>query len=220
MLPFSTYSEPESLSHMSVRDEDASSTCLSSNQERHKILWDAIFSNYEWLDEVERELQLNPVLVGAKLDTIATQKSTDLDNLLPIYMTLLSGDRSGDVVYSKDLFFGSLQPHTHVEGADEITFDSGIVLNIADIIFCPEIVPAKREKLISEKGIFYSTYSFWKDSKSEIKVLEPPLIWLTKSRNSDEWVLIAQFVPEGGYPVLERWFEDSEEICLECQESV
>lgn len=220
MLPFSTYSESESLSPMSFRDEEASSTCLFSNQKRHKELWDSIFSNYGWLDEVEREFQLNPVLVGAKLGTIATQKSADLDNLPPIYATLLSGDRSGDVVYLKDLFFSSLQSHTHAEGADEITLDSGIVLNIADIIFCPEIMPAKREMLISEKGIFYATYSFWKDSESGIKVLEPPLIWLTKSRNSDEWFLIAQFVPEGEYPVLERWFEDSEEICLECQESV
>ena len=205
---------------MSVRDKEAFSTCLSFNQERHKVVWDAIFSNYGWLDEVDRELQLNPVLFGAKLGTIATQKSTDFQHSPPIYVTLLSGDRSGDVVYSKDLFFSSLKSHTHAEGTDEIIFDSGIVLNIADIILCPEIMLAKREALISGKGTFYSAYSFWKNSELGIKVLEPPFIWLTKSRNSDEWFLIAHFVPEGGYPVLERWFEDFEEICLECEGSV
>ena len=93
---------------MSLKNEDTSQVCLLSNQEYHGRLWSAVFSDNKWLDEVERELQLNPVLVGSKLDKIATRKSTTLDSLTPTYMILLSGDRSGDVVYLKDLFFNSL----------------------------------------------------------------------------------------------------------------
>jgi hypothetical protein len=169
------------------------------NRERHKTLWDTFFSSYEWLEAVEAELNLNPVLVG------------DVNNSKPTYVALLSGDRSGDVVYLRDLFLKSLRPHKYVEGATEITFDSGIILNVADILFSPEIVPVNTEKLIFNKGTVCSTYSYWKSTDFELKVLELPFISLTKSKISDEWFLVAQFVSQEGSQPFERWFEDSEE---------
>lgn len=186
---------------MSSNNAGAPNPRVLSKQERHKIIWDTFFSSYEWLETVERELKLNPALVGAGLGS------------KPTYVALLSGDNSGDVVYLRDLFINSLRPHKPIEdGATEITFDSGIILNVADILFSPEIVPANTEKLLFNGGTLRSTYSFWKSADFELKVLEPPFISLTKSRISDEWFFVAQLVSQEGSQTLERWFEDSEEV--------
>lgn len=198
---------------MSSNNTDTPNTRLLSNQERHYILWDNFFSSYEWLEAAESELGLNPVLIGTELDALFSMKSsTDINNSKPTYVALLSGDNSGDVVYLRDLFMNSLRPHKYVEGATEITFDSGIILNVADILFSPEIVPTNTQKLLFNGGTLHSTYSFWKSADFELKVLEPPFISLTKSRISDEWFLVAQLVSRKGSQTLERWFEDSEEV--------
>jgi len=70
------------------------------------------------------------------------------------YIALLLYNISGDVVYLRDLFFSSLRPYRYIRGALEITFDSGIILNIADILFSPKIVPADIEKLLFNRGNF------------------------------------------------------------------
>jgi len=198
---------------MSSNNTETPNTRLLSKQERHYMLWDNFFSSYEWLEAVESELELNPVLIGTTLGALlSTKSSTGVDDSEPTYVTLLSGDISGDVVYLRDLFMNSLRPHKYVEGATEITFDSGIILNVADILFCPEIVPANTQKLLFDGGTLRSTYSFWKSADFALKVLEPPFISLTKSKISDEWFLVAQLVSQEGSQILKRWFEDSEEV--------
>jgi hypothetical protein len=177
------------------------------------MLWDNFFSSYEWLEAVESELELNPVLIGAELGALhSTKSSTDINNSEPAYVTLLSGDNTGDVVYTRDLFMNSLKPHKYIEGATEITFHSGIILNVADVLFSPEIVPANTQKLMFDRGTLRSTYSFWKSADFALRVLEPPFISLTKSKFSDEWFLVAQLMSQDGSQTLERWFEDSEEV--------
>ena len=138
----------------------------------------------------------------------------DLNNLSPKYIILLSGDKSRDIVYLKDLFFTSLQPYKYTKGTNKITFNSGIILNISDIIFSPEIVPIKIEKLLFSRGIFYSTYLFQRCLNLGLRVLEPPFILLTKLRNLDNQVFIIYFIPQEGFSILEQRFKDSKEICL------
>jgi len=75
-------------------------------------------------------------------------------------MALLLCDISRDVVYLRDLFFSSLRPHRYIRGALEIIFDSGIILNIANVLFFPKIVPIDIEKLLFNRGKLYSNYSF------------------------------------------------------------
>jgi hypothetical protein len=75
-------------------------------------------------------------------------------------MALLLYDISKDIVYLRDLFFSSLRPYRYIKGALEITFDSGIILNVADILFSPKIVPIDIEKLLFNRGKLYSNYSF------------------------------------------------------------
>ncbi|XTI94256.1 hypothetical protein V2W45_1473473 [Cenococcum geophilum] len=114
-------------------------------------------------EPVERELKLNP------------KSRTEVNGVEPTYMALLSCDISGDVVYLRDLFFSSLRPYRYIEGALEITFNSGIILNIADVLFSPKIIPTDTEKLLFNG------------------VLKPPFISLTRSRIpwQDKWFLVA-----------------------------
>ena len=180
---------------MSARKEEASNACFLSNQKRYKVLQDAIFSNYGWLNALERELYINSILIRTKLGIITTKESADLNNLFPAYIILLSRDKSRDVVYLKDIFFNSLQPYKYNKGTNKINFNSGIILNITNILFSPEIIPIKIEKLLLSRGILYSTYLFQKCLNLRFRVLELLFISLIKLRNSDNQVFITHFIP-------------------------
>ena len=57
---------------------------------------------------MERELYINPIFIRTKLGIIITKELVDLNNLFPVYIILLSRDKSRDMVYLKDIFFNSL----------------------------------------------------------------------------------------------------------------
>ena len=75
-------------------------------------------------------------------------------------MALLLYDISGDVVYLRDLFFSSLRPYRYIRGALEIIFNSRIILNVADVLFFPKIVPINIKKLLFNRGKLCSNYLF------------------------------------------------------------
>jgi len=156
---------------LSATEIDTPRTSRLSNRECHELPWDSIFNNHTWLDHVVQILDANPTLIGKRLNPALG------------YMVLVSGDISGDVTYyTKDLFFSSLKPHTYVEGSAEIMFDSGITLNIADILYCPELIPVNVEKLLCDGGKLCSTYLLWRDVDCGLKAPEPSSLVLTKSR--------------------------------------
>ena len=117
------------------------------------------------------------------------------------------------MVYLRDLFFSSLRPYRYIKGALEITFDSRIILNVADVLFSPKIVPTDTEKLLFNRGKLYLNYSFWKSTNFKFKVLKPPFISLTRSRIpwENKWFLVAQL--EGSW-TFKQWFKDLEEEYL------
>jgi hypothetical protein len=168
-----------------------------SNRESHQMLWDSIFGDYKWLNDIVEDFGANPILVGTRLKS----KSG--------YMVLLSGDISGDVTYTKDFFFSSLKPHKYIECTGEIILNCGITLNIADILHCPETIPVDIQKLLCDRDEPRSTYSFWKDPDCALRVLEPPSLALTKSRipGNDECFWISRFVSDRGNSDFEVWFE-------------
>ena len=139
-----------------------------SNRECPKLLWDSIFNDYTWLDHMVQVIDANPTLISCCSPG-------------PAYMALISGDISGDVTYTQDLFFSSLKQYTYV-GTAEIMFDSGITLNIADILYCPELIPVDVQKLLCNGGELCSTYSPWRDADCGLKVLKQSSLVLTKSR--------------------------------------
>ena len=88
-----------------------------------------------------RDFSAKPFLIGTQLDALYLGNQHYQDDSKPMYAALISGDISGDVMYTRDLFFSCLKPHKPIEGTAEILFDSGIILNIADILNCPELIP-------------------------------------------------------------------------------
>jgi hypothetical protein len=84
----------------------------------------------------------------------------ELNGTEPTYIALLLYNISRDVVYLRDLFFSSLRPHRYIKGALEITFNSRIILNVANILFSPKIVPIDIEKLLFNRGKLRLNYSF------------------------------------------------------------
>jgi len=132
---------------------------------------------------VEKELKLNLVLIWTQLYTFYTEKSwTEVNGAEPTYMALLLYNKFGNVVYLRDLFFSSLRLHKYIKGALEITFDNGIILNVANILFSFEIVPIDTKKLLFNRGKLYSNYSFWKSIDFGFKVLKPSFISLIRLR--------------------------------------
>jgi len=75
-------------------------------------------------------------------------------------MALFSCNIFKDIIYLRDLFFSSLRLYRYIKGALEIIFDSGIILNIANILFSFKIVPADIEKLLFNRGKLCLNYLF------------------------------------------------------------
>jgi hypothetical protein len=124
--------------HLVERDNNRHDTTHLSNRERHRMLWDTIFVDYKWIDEIVRDFSAKPFLIGTRLDALHLEHK---DHSKPLYAALISGDISGDVTSTKDLFLSCLQPYKPIHGTEDRLFDSGIVLNISDILNCPELIP-------------------------------------------------------------------------------
>jgi hypothetical protein len=143
-----------------------------------------------------RDFSAKPFLMATRLDALYLGSKCDSK---PLYAALISGDISGDVIYTKDLFFSCLKPHKPVEGTGEIIFDNGIILNIADILNCPELIPVDIQQLLYDGHKLGSTYSFWKDVDNAPKLIEPPSLVLTKSRipGDEQYFWVLKLIFEG-----------------------
>ena len=128
-------------------------------------------------------------------------------------MALLLYNISRDIIYLKDLFFSSLRLYKYIKGALEITFNSGIILNVANVLFFFKIIPTNTKKLLFNGGKLRSNYSFQKSTNFKFKVLKPPFILLTRSRilQQDKQFLIAQLVSLESSQTFKQWFRDLEE---------
>jgi hypothetical protein len=190
--------------HFAEGDSGHDTTQLSS-PERHSMLWDSIFCDYKWVDEIVRHCSAKPFLIGARLDVLHLGIK---DDSKPLYAALISGDISGDVTYTRDLFFSCLKPHKSVEGTDDILFDIGILLNIGDILHCPELIPVDIQQLLYDGNRLDSSYSFWEDVDDAPRRLESPALALTKSRipEDDEYFWVSRLTSKSNHLDLEVWF--------------
>lgn len=149
--------EPETGNAQFVEGDNRPVVTQLSNRERYTILWDSIFCDYRWIEEIVRDFSATLFLIGTRLDALYLGNK---DDSKPLYAALISGDISSDVTYTKDLFFSCLKPYKHVKGTYEILFDSGIILNISDILNCPELIPVNIKQLLYNGDKLSSTYSF------------------------------------------------------------
>jgi len=122
---------------------------LTRNQELHSRVWSAIFKNDTWLDMAIKTFGIRPVIISRNLNH-------------PKYMVLVSRDPGGDLFYSfgsqenRESFLNALQENSgYNPERGEVTFTSGIVLNIYDLFFSREIIQVEPRKLFRrEKRVF------------------------------------------------------------------
>ena len=108
---------------------------LQGKQRKFAELWHSIFKNDTWRSIAEKA-NLSPVLIGRDLKNY-TQNSKEGS-----YLILCVGDRDSNIQCERKAFFKSLQPHKYYEKTGEVQFDSDLLLNVAEVIDRPKIIPA------------------------------------------------------------------------------
>ena len=82
------------------------------------------------------------------------------------YLVLVTGGQTGDLCSERDLFLESLQPHRFHEESLEIEFESGMVLNVANVYRDPEIIPVRPDKIFArpQEGL-HTSLMWWQESR-------------------------------------------------------
>jgi len=115
---------------------------------------------------------LNPILIGCDLNGICAP--VDLQQGQSPYLISVSGDPTGNIQYQKDVFLRSLRPHSFDKGIMEVTFASGLTLNIDDIYWDHEIIRAKLKRIFSYRHRqLQTTYLYWHDNRPMVRRLGP-----------------------------------------------
>ena len=101
---------------------------MSANQ-----IWPLVFNELSWLRLAKYDYRLKPFMIGPRLDEITSNFSLLAD---PIQVTIVAGDISGDLMYEKEIFLGSLRPYTWISEARGILkLDSGLVLDVGEPLY-------------------------------------------------------------------------------------
>ena len=153
---------------------------LTEEQEIHECVWRTIFKGKEeggeeWPQFAFDKYNTNLVLLGPDIPSIPEKikKKEHMD----IYMVLLANDWSGDLFWDgfEDGFMkfrNSLQEHTYNKETQEISFSSGIKLNITQVITGCEEIEMPDLQVLLEKDNVQTAYCSWIDPKKQIKTLK------------------------------------------------
>ncbi|KAH7111785.1 hypothetical protein B0J11DRAFT_598402 [Dendryphion nanum] len=139
----------------------------------HECVWRTIFKDETWLRLALEEYNTNLVLLGADLPRIP-------DNLkknerMNCYIVLLADGWSGDLFFhgakeNFETFRNSLQEHTYNRDPDrncsdvtvhEISFSSGITLNITQVVTGCECIEMPDLQVLFEKENVQTAYCPW-----------------------------------------------------------
>ncbi|KAH8812099.1 hypothetical protein F5884DRAFT_855407 [Xylogone sp. PMI_703] len=144
---------------------------LTERHQRHSEIWSKIFKDETWTSIATRQ-GLNPVLVGDDLHGIF--HNSDSASTHQSYLTLLTGDRTGNLRHDRIKLLASLRPH-HWNEDNEIVFDeSNITLNIIEPMYSSFIVTCQSEKLFTfQYNGLRSASLYWKDSHYALRAIGP-----------------------------------------------
>jgi hypothetical protein len=143
---------------------------LTKNQEAHNKVWKTIFKSPKWL-EIVTKLKINPVLISPELN----QHYALEDIARPTYIVLATWDTNGNLPKYKQDFFDSLQDkYTYDVTREEVTFSSGITLNVHNALLAEETVPVDITRLFrGKRPAKLSTYYLsWDDSAYSVRKAE------------------------------------------------
>jgi len=91
-------------------------------------------------------------------------------------MVLLAGDIHGDLCSKKDIFLQSLQKHTFNNTTNEISFDSGITLNVTQVLTGCEVITMANLRLLFNRKKLRTVYYFWSDNETKLTKIKRPNI--------------------------------------------
>lgn len=105
-----------------------------------------------------------PILLGSDLEKIDEGYSG-------LKLVLLANDWTGDLCYSRDSFFNSLQPHKYNKHAQEVYFPQhGITLNIADMFGSEDILVKNPKYYFQEDNDQLYTYALYYNAQFKEKI--------------------------------------------------
>lgn len=134
----------------------------------HEALWQCIFKNNNWLELAKEYDRSVPLLIGHDLSAFRPRKSSN-----HLYLCLITQDHSGDLRHEEDEFFKSLQDgYKYNEHEHEISFPSGITVNVHDIMVNSEKIVLPLRKLFPNSKRIKLEYCFHQDAG--LKVLKSP----------------------------------------------
>jgi hypothetical protein len=132
-------------------------------------IWSHIFKDLRYLEDAKKFPHASPVLIGYGISSFRSELSRN-----DIYLALVVRDWSGDLRYERDRFFAALvDGWTYDKAREEISWPSGIILNVYDVLVSGEsvLLPVKNI-FLNRKGGLYSEYCYYDDKA--IQVLGPP----------------------------------------------
>jgi hypothetical protein len=90
-----------------------------------------------------------------------------------VYLYFAIYDISGELRHQKTRFFASLNSHTYLSNEYKIRFESGIVLNVFDVIIRSENIYIKSERIFRGKRPKYLKilYIFWDDPSCKLSII-------------------------------------------------
>ncbi|KAH8691902.1 hypothetical protein BGW36DRAFT_431144 [Talaromyces proteolyticus] len=132
--------------------------------DRHRILWNSIFENDTWLQQMI-QIGGNPFLFGPELDKVALPEESRKQN----YMTIHCGDKTTECDYDFGTFLNCLRRPYDNSGKGEIMLNRGIILNVSEIESPEDPLQLDNEWLIRlfPKGDTQALpqYSFYKSNR-------------------------------------------------------
>lgn len=139
----------------------------------HECIWRTIFKDETWLRLAFEEYNTNPVILGA--DLLRIPDKLKKNESMNCYLVLLADDWTGTLFFhgadeNFETFRNSLQEHTYSRDpygnrsevtAHEISFSSGITLNITQVVTICEPIEMPDLQVFFEKESVQTAYCPW-----------------------------------------------------------
>ncbi|KAH7108745.1 hypothetical protein B0J11DRAFT_602135 [Dendryphion nanum] len=146
---------------------------FTENLSLHECVWRTVFKDETWLRLAFEEYKTTPVLLGADLSRIPDKLKKNEN--MNCYMVLLADDWSGGLFFHGadekfETFRNSLQEHTYNRDpynncsevtVHEISFSSGITLNITQVVTGCECIEMPDLQVLFEKENVQTAYCPW-----------------------------------------------------------
>ena len=144
-----------------------------SKQEKHGAVWDVIFQDSTWIAQAITN-NTNPALISHRLNELYRLKAAE--KFEDFFMTLVASHADDQKVCQeeRELFFRCLRPHSFDKETNEVTFNSGIVLNVESPVFGRTTVAMQPVKLFQHnwRGNLRTFCIYARDGNSELQKVD------------------------------------------------